>query len=69
MAVQVYKKIEIAGTSEKSLKDAIENAVQRASKTVHNTRWFEVVETRGRIVDVKVGEWQVTLKIGFKLDD
>ncbi len=68
MSNQVYKKIEITGTSDKSPKAAIENGVQLAAKTIRNMRWFEVVETRGRIVDGQVGEWQVTLKIGFKLD-
>ncbi len=69
MTHHVYKKIEVTGTSETSLEDAISNAVTRAGSTVRNMRWFEVVETRGRIVDGKVAEWQVTLKIGFALDE
>ncbi len=69
MSERVYKKIEVTGTSATSLEEAIENAVARAAKTVHKMRWFEVVETRGRIDDGKVAEWQVTLKIGFALDD
>jgi len=69
VAERVYKKIELTGTSDNSLEDAISNAVQLASQTVRNMRWFEVVETRGRIVDAKVAEWQVTLKIGFALEE
>ena len=68
MASHVYKKIEIVGTSTSSLEEAVQNAVTRASKTVHNLRWFEVVETRGDITDGKVSHWQVTVKIGFTLD-
>lgn len=69
MAERVYKKIELTGTSDASLEDAISNAVQHAGETLRNMRWFEVVETRGRIVDAKVAEWQVTLKIGFALEE
>lgn len=69
MSDRVYKKIEITGTSAVSIEDAVKNAVARAAKTVRTMRWFEVVETRGRIDDNKVTEWQVTLKIGFALDD
>ena len=69
MSNKVYKKIEITGTSEVSLEDAIQGAVSKASKTVRNMRWFEVVETRGALEDGQVTQWQVTLKIGFGLDD
>ena len=69
MSDRVYKKIELTGTSSKSLEEAIENAVERAAKTVRKMRWFEVIETRGRIDDGKVAEWQVTLNIGFALED
>ena len=69
MSDRVYKKIELTGTSTTSLEEAIENAVVRASSTVRQMRWFEVVETRGRIDDGKVAEWQVTLRIGFALED
>lgn len=69
MSDRVYKKIEITGTSAVSIEDAVKNAVARAAKTVRTMRWLEVVETRGRIDDDKVAEWQVTLKIGFALDD
>jgi len=63
-----YKKIEVVGTSGKSVTDAIENAIAKASETVQNMRWFEVVETRGNLADGKVGQYQVTLKIGFRLE-
>lgn len=69
MTDHVYKKIEITGTSTSSIEEAIENAVARAAKTVHQMRWFEVVETRGEIADGKVAHWQVTLKIGFTLQE
>jgi len=69
MSDRVYKKIELTGTSTTSLEEAVENAIARAATTVRNMRWFEVAETRGRIDDGKVAEWQVTLKVGFALED
>ena len=66
---RVYKKIELTGSSETSIEDAIQNAIARASKTIRQMRWFEVVETRGTIENDQVGQWQVTLKIGFTLED
>ena len=69
MNEHVYKKIELTGSSPKSVQDAIENAIERASRTIRNMRWFEVTETRGHIEDGKVAHWQVTLKIGFTLDE
>ncbi|HEC22417.1 MAG TPA: dodecin domain-containing protein [Chloroflexi bacterium] len=69
MSDQVYKLIEVTGTSGSSLEEAIQNAVSRAAKTVRAMRWFEVVEIRGRIDDNQVAQWQVTLKIGFALED
>jgi len=68
MSDHVYKLVELTGSSTKSMEDAVENAIARASKTVRNMRWFEVTETRGHIEDGKVGHWQVTLKVGFTLD-
>lgn len=62
-----YKKIEIVGSSKVSIENAIENALTECAKSVRNLDWFEVVETRGHIVDGKVGHYQVTLKIGFRL--
>ena len=63
-----YKKIEIVGTSGASVTDAIQSAIDRAASTVHNLKWFEVDEIRGRIDGTKVEEYQVTLKIGFLID-
>jgi hypothetical protein len=68
MSSHVYKVIEIVGSSEKSIDDAITTAVAEANKTVRNMDWFEVVQTRGHITDGKIGHYQVTLKIGFKLE-
>ena len=69
MAEHVYKKIEIVGSSPNGVEEAVRNALSRASKTVRNMRWFEVTETRGYIVDGKIDHWQVTLKIGFTLEE
>ena len=69
MSEHVYKKIELTGSSTSSIEDAVQNALQRAAKTVHNLRWFEVVETRGDIKDGNVAHWQVTIKVGFSLDE
>ena len=68
MSDQVYKILEIIGTSSKGTDDAIQNAVARASKTLKNLDWFEVIETRGHLVNGKIGHFQVTLKIGFRLE-
>ncbi len=65
----IYKKIEITGSSSNSMQEAIENAIARAAKSVRNMRWFEVAETRGHIEDQKIAHWQVTIKVGFTLDE
>jgi len=69
MIEQVYKQIEITGSSRKGVQEAIEHAISRASKTIHQIRWFQVIDTRGYIEGEKVSYWQVTLKIGFSVDD
>jgi flavin-binding protein dodecin len=69
MSNHVYKIIEIAGSSQTSIDDAIRNAVTRAGQTVRNMRWFEVCETRGHIEGNTVAHFQVTVKIGFTLDE
>ena len=69
MQDHIYKVVEIVGSSQTSIEDAIQQAVTRASKTLDNLRWFQVVETRGHIQDGKVHHYQVTLKIGFRLED
>ena len=69
MTDHIYKNIEITGTSTESVEEAIQNAIARAGKTVHNMRWFEVTELRGDVKDDRrVEHWQVTIKIGFTLD-
>jgi len=65
----VYKLIELTGTSTKSIENAVENALQRAHKTIKNLCWFQIMETRGNIEKGKVHHWQVTLKIGFAVKD
>jgi dodecin len=69
MSDHVYRIIQVAGSSQKSIEDAIENGVRRAARTLRQVGWFEVVETRGHIEDGKVAHYQVTLKVGFTLDD
>lgn len=69
MSEHVYKIIEIAGSSPDSIEDAIQNAVTKASGSLHHLRWFEVQETRGHIEGGQVAHYQVVLKVGFTLDD
>jgi len=69
MAPHIYKKIEITGSSTEGSDQAIRNALAKAGDTVKHMRWFEVVETRGDIDGSDVAHWQVTLKIGFTLED
>ena len=68
MSDHVYKKIELVGSSQTSIEEAVQNALARANKTIRNMRWFEVKETRGYIEDGKLNHWQVTLSVGFTLD-
>jgi flavin-binding protein dodecin len=68
MADHVYKVVEIVGSSTTGTDDAIQNAIARASKTLKNLDWFEVLETRGHLKDGKIAHYQVTLKIGFRLE-
>lgn len=69
MAEHIYKKIELVGSSPNGFDEAVKNAVARAGKTVRNMRWFEVVETRGYLEEGSISHWQVTLKVGFTLDE
>lgn len=64
----VYKVVELVGSSETSIEDAIQTAIQRAGQTLRNLRWFEVVQTRGHIENGEVRHYQVLLKAGFTLD-
>ncbi len=65
----VYKTIELVGSSASGIEDAIQQALTRATKTVRNMRWFEVTETRGHIEAGKIAHWQISLKVGFTLED
>jgi flavin-binding protein dodecin len=69
MANHVYKVIELVGSSPTSIEDAVQNALTKASATIRNTRWFEVTETRGYIEEGGVAHWQVTIKLGFTLEE
>jgi flavin-binding protein dodecin len=69
MSNHVYKKVELVGSSPKSIEAAVENALARAKKTIRNMRWLEVTETRGHIQDGKIDHWQVALIVGFTLED
>ena len=69
MTNHIYKHIELTGTSSNGIEDAVQNAITRANKTIRNMRWVEVVETRGHIENGKVHQWQVTLKVGFTMDE
>ena len=69
MSEHVYKSVEITGSSPAGVTEAIERAVTKASETLRNLDWFEVVGVRGQIADGRVAHYQVTLKIGFRLED
>ncbi len=64
----IYKKIEITGSSEKGIQDAVEKAIAKAGKTLHDMRWFELIDVRGHLNGGKVEHWQATLKIGFEIE-
>lgn len=66
---RTYKKIELVGSSSISIEDAINNAIAECGKSVKNIEWFEVTETRGHIVDNKVAHFQVSLRIGFRIEN
>ncbi len=69
MSEHVYKTIELTGSSKDGIEDAVRGAIEKASKTVHNLRWFSVEEIRGHLEEGKIAHWQVTLKVGFTLDE
>lgn len=69
MSDHVYKIIELVGSSTKSSDDAIQQAITKSGKTLHNLDWFEVVEMRGHIADAKVAHFQVKIKVGFRLNE
>lgn len=69
MTDKTYKVIELTGTSPNSIEEAVASAIAKAAKTVRQLRWFEIVETRGAIGDGRISVWQVTIKVGFSLED
>ena len=69
MKNHVYKVLELVGSSDKSIEDAIQSAITRAKATIRDMRWFEVVQTRGHIENGAVDSYQVTLKVGFTLEN
>jgi dodecin len=69
MSEHVYKILELTGSSPTSIEDAVQNAIRKAGKTVRRMQWFQVTDTRGHIEEGNVSHWQVTLKVGFTLDD
>lgn len=66
---RIYRVIELAGSSEKSIEDAVEHAIKRASETLRHIGWFEIVQTRGHVEDGRVRHYQVLMKVGFTLED
>jgi flavin-binding protein dodecin len=69
MSEHVYKIVELVGSSKTGIEDAVANAISKAAASIHNMRWFEVIETRGYIDANAVAYWQVTIKLGFTVDD
>jgi flavin-binding protein dodecin len=69
MPDHVYKTIELVGSSNRGMEEAVQKAIAKAAETVRNLRWFEVLDTRGHIEGGKVAHWQVTVKLGFTLED
>jgi hypothetical protein len=68
MSKHVYKTLELTGSSPSGIEDAVQSALAKAHETVRNMQWFEIIETRGHIVEGKVAHWQVTMKVGFTLE-
>ena len=69
MSEHIYKQVELTGTSKTSVEDAVQNAIAKAAQTLRNIHWFQVVETRGYIENNTIDYWQVTIKLGFRLED
>jgi hypothetical protein len=69
MKDHVYKILELVGSSDTSIEDAIQNAIARASRTIREMKWFEVLQTRGHIENGSIGHYQVTLRVGFTLEE
>jgi flavin-binding protein dodecin len=69
MPDHIYKTVELTGSSTIGSDDAVQKAIARAARTLHNLRWFEVTQVRGHVEDGEIAHWQVTLKVGFTLDE
>jgi flavin-binding protein dodecin len=69
MSDHVYKMLELTGSSATSIEDAVQNAIAKAAKTVRRMQWFQILETRGHIEGSSISHWQVTVKVGFTLED
>ncbi|MDB5975861.1 MAG: hypothetical protein JWR07_2621 [Nevskia sp.] len=69
MTGHIYKSLELTGSSPKGIEDAVSRAIAKAAKSVHNIKWFEVTQVRGQVEKDKVAHWQVTMKLGFTLED
>ncbi len=69
MPDHTYKSVELTGTSETSVEEAVNNAIAKATKTIHNLRWFDVTNIRGVIENNEVAHWQITMKLSFTLDE
>jgi len=69
MSDHVYKHVELTGTSPNGIEEAVNNAISRAGQSLRNLRWFQVVDTRGHIESGQVSHWQVTIKVGFTLEE
>ena len=68
MPDHVYKQLELVGSSTKSIEDAVSSAIAKAAQTLRDIHWFQVIETRGHVENDKVAHWQVTIKVGFRLE-
>ena len=69
MTDHIYKSIELTGTSKTSVEEAVNNAIEKAKKSIHDLRWFEVTNIRGVIEDNIIAHWQITMKVSFTLDE
>ena len=69
MSNHVYKHIELTGSSTTSIEDAVSTAISKASSTLRNIEWFEIIETRGHVENGKVAHWQVLIKVSFRLEN
>lgn len=69
MAEHVYKLVELVGSSRTTIEDAVQNALSKAGESIRNIRWFEVTETRGYVEENRIAYWQVTIKLGFTVEE